>query len=755
MTPTAGRAVPGSRRDRRAGPAFELDEFKLRAPPARPGMVTRAAIIERLVAPDAGPVLAVVAPAGYGKTTLLAQLAQHKQPRVAWVSADDRDNDPTVLLTYLAVALDRVEPIEPSVFRSLASPGVGLADVARLGSSIASMGAPIIVVLDHAEAITSRACRDMIAELAVRLPAGSQLAIGSRQEVPVPVPRLRAQGGIVEIGVGDLAMDPGEAQSLLASAGVAHTEADIQRLVERTEGWPAGLYLAALAMNAGGAHMDAEFALTGDERFVGDYLRSEFLDRVSRAEVSFLTRTSILDRMLGPLCDVTVGGKGSGHVLDRLQRRNLLVIPLDRHGQWYRYHQLFRELLHAELQRREPELVGELHTRAAAWFEANNLTEAAIGHAQYAGDAERVARLVLKVANQVWASGRLDTVLRWMEWFSAKGLIEHHPAVAVHGALIYALVGKAGDAERWASAAERTASVGTLPDGNTMEGSLAYLRALLCRDGLDEMRRDAQTALRGLSPTSPYRPAMLHADGVAHLLEADLDQADLFFSRAVGEATSAAVVPYIPVLLAERGIVAVERRQWAEAEALATQALAIVQDNQFDDYWTSALVYAWGARIAARRGDVTQARDLAARAARLRPLLTHALPIVSVQALLELAHAYVALADPGGARAALTQVHDIQQHRPELGTLRDQANQLRSKLERLKGEILGVSSLTTAELRVLSMLPTHLSLAEIGERLYVSRNTIKSQAMSIYRKLGVSTRGESILRMHELGLLAH
>ena len=182
--------------------------------------------------------------------------------------------------------------------------------------------------------------------------------------------------------------------------------------------------------------------------------------------------------MTGPLCDQIVGRTGSSRLLRRLESRNLLVLPLDRTGGWYRYHHLFRELLHAELTRREPEMVTELHTRAASWYEANDVPEAAIDHAQLAGDADRVARLVLSVANPVWASGRLDTVLRWMEWFSDNGLVEHQPAVAVHGALIFALVGKPGDAERWAEAAQRTTVTGVQADGNTMEGTLAYLQGV-------------------------------------------------------------------------------------------------------------------------------------------------------------------------------------------------------------------------------------------------------------------------------------
>ena len=447
--------------------------------------------------------IAVVAPPGYGKTSVLAQWAAANAPRVAWLSVDDRDNDPTVLLTYLAVALDRVEPIGATAFGSLAMPGAGLADIARLGSVIASMDTPVAIVIDHAEALVSQECQDMVAELAVRLPVGSRLAIGSRQELPLPVPRLRAHGRLVEVGATDLAMTCAEASALLRAAGVDVSEPEVEALVERTEGWAAGLYLAALAMKAGGSPGNVATTFTGDDRFVADYLRSEFLDHVSRADVSFLTRTSILERMSGPLCDVTVGARRSARVLDRLERSNLLLIPLDRRGEWYRYHHLFRELLHAELVRREPEMLPELHTRAASWYELNGQPEAAVVHAQQAGDADRVARLVLQLANPVWASGRVDTVLRWMEWFSAHGPIEQQPAVAVHGALIYALIGHAGDAERWATAAERTTFVGTLPDGNTMEASLAYLRALVCRDGLGEMREDARTGARGARPDQP------------------------------------------------------------------------------------------------------------------------------------------------------------------------------------------------------------------------------------------------------------
>jgi LuxR family maltose regulon positive regulatory protein len=721
-------------------------------PITRPGIVERPELLDRLLAASTSPVIALVAPPGYGKTTLLAQWAERKRPRVGWVSVDHRDNDPAVLLAYIAAALDRIEPIPPTVFRVLASSGAGIEVPRRLVAAMANCR-PVSLVIDHFEAVTNRECFDAIAAIALGLPAGSQLAIGSRNVLPLPAARLRVQGGIAEIGVDDLAMSDETAAELLRGAGVELTEEDVRELVRRTEGWPAGLYVGALAVRAGGVQPEGGLGFTGDDRLMADYLRAELLDRVSPAEVSFLTRTSILEPMCASLCDATLGATGSSEFLDQLEARNLLVIPLDRRREWYRYHHLFRELLLSELGRREPDVVSELHLRAAAWYEGHGMPEAAIDHAEAAGDSDRVASLVLQIANPVWASGRSDTVLHWMEWFERNQLIERYPAIAVHGALMFALAGQPGATARWVAAAERTSITGTLADGNTMEATLAYLRALLCREGPRAMRRDARISLQELSPDSPYRSTMLHAEGFSYLLEGDADRADPILARAADEAIRAGSVPFVPVVLATRGIAADERHDWPAAEGFAEQALALMQSGQFDDYWTSALVFAWAASVAVRRGGLEQARQLVARAARLRPLLNYALPVVSVQALLEMARTYIALTDHGGARAVLKQAGDIFQQRPALGNLPQRADELRATVDSIRAGALGASSLTTAELRLLPLLPTHLSFREIGDRLFVSRHTVKSQAISIYRKLGASSRSEAIDRMREFGLI--
>jgi LuxR family maltose regulon positive regulatory protein len=269
------------------------------------------------------------------------------------------------------------------------------------------------------------------------------------------------------------------------------------------------------------------------------------------------------------------------------------------------------------------------------------------------------------------------------------------------------------------------------------------------------MRRDAVVAWDGFHPSSPYRPTMLHAQAVAEILQGALDAAEPLLARACDLAASAGALPVVAFITAWRGIVAIERDDWPLAEQFAEEAALVMSKGQYDEYWTSALTYAWLARVTVHAGDAPAARDYVARAAALRPLLTYALPVGSAQALLELARAYLGLGDAAGARAVLRQLQDIFQQRADLGSLRTQAAQLRSRIDSIAADALGASALTTAELRLLPLLTTHLTLAEISQRLYLSRNTVKSQAHAVYRKLGVSSRSEAIERMHELGLLTY
>jgi LuxR family maltose regulon positive regulatory protein len=738
------------------GPSLPLLASKLQPPWARSGIVPRTMLVERLLAHPSVPIVCVVAPPGYGKTTTLAQWAERKR-RVAWVTVDRRDNDPTVLLTYIAAALDRIEPVDPKLFRALAAPAIpGAARIVPWLATMSAMTEPFTLVLDNLESLEDPECLDVVAELAAQFSgrplAGSQLVLASRTRPPLPTALLRAPDRVLELGVDELAMDRREAGALLEGAGLRLDEAETSALIRRTEGWPVALYLAALSLQAGHGGEHDEDAFAGDDRLMAEYLWSELLARLEPEKVSFLTQTAVLDRMCGPLCDAVLEEEGSGEVLEELAESNLLLVPLDRRRQWYRYHQLFADLLRAELERHEPELVGQLHRRAATWCEANGLAEAAVDHAQAAGDADRVARLVAGLIWSTTASGRVDTARHWLAWFEDQGLIERYPLVALLGAWVHALWGQPAIAMHLADAAERGSFAETVPDGSTMESYRALLEVLLCRNGVDRMRADAAAALAGLSPASQWRTLALLLEGILHVLDGQAEPADQVLADAVELGTRTGALPGVAVALAERCLIAIARHDWAAAESLADRALSVVRARRLDDYVVVAVVYAVAARTAAHRGEAERAQGYLARAARLRPQLTYAVPHLYVQTLLELGRAYFGIGDAAGTKECLREAQAILRRRPDLGVLPQQAAELQSKLGAIHERIVGASSLTRAELRLLPLLSTHFSFREIGERLFVTQNTVKKHALAVYQKLGVSSRSEAVERARELGL---
>jgi LuxR family transcriptional regulator, maltose regulon positive regulatory protein len=745
-----------------AAPSFPILESKLTPAPTRPGLVSRVQLLEWLEASAATPVVAMSAAAGYGKTVLAAEWARRDPRPFVWLSVDRHDNDPAVLVTYLAVGLDRVEPLDPSVLGVLASRGASVDQTVlpRLGAALASKAPPVVVVLDDVHLLHDRQGLDAVAVLVDHLPPGSQLAVISRGEPPLPLARWRAEGRLAELGPAELAMSPVEAGSLLSAARVELADAQVEEWTRRTEGWPVALYLAALAHKAGGQPGNPGFAFTGDDRFMADYLHAELLAHLSPSEVEFLTRTAVLDGLSGPLCDAVLDTTGSAAVLASLERSNLLVVPLDRQRDWYRYHPLFRELLRGELERSEPELAGELTLRAARWCQDQGLVEAAVGYAMDAGDADLVAQGVEQAVISVYRSGRLATVQRWFDWFDDHGLLHQYPAVAMLGAWVQALGGHAAAAERWADAAEQGSytgvlPTGVLPDGSaSIEGWRALLRAKLCRHGVTQMRVDAERALELLAVGSLWRaPAQLLL-GISQLLAGDLSVADRALAKAVEVALDTGATVAASVALAERAILAIGRQDWHDAQTLVEQARSIVASAHLEECVTSLMVHAAGARVAAHHGRLDQVGQDLARARQLRPRATHALPYYAVQARLELTRAYLALADLTAARTVLREVHDLLGWRPDLGTLGKQASQLRSQLDQVRGEVIATAPLSTAELRLLPLLATHLTFREMGQQLFVSQHTVKTQALSIYRKLGASSRGQAVQRVQEIGLLA-
>jgi LuxR family transcriptional regulator, maltose regulon positive regulatory protein len=494
-----------SGRSLRAGaPVFDLLASKLRRPVVRPGTVLRLPLTERLARGDLRPIVSVVAPPGYGKTTLLSQWAERNGQAFAWVSVGEGDNDPKVLLTYVAAALDAVEPIDRRVFDALASPvsSVPGSVVPRLGSAFWSMTSPVVLVLDDVHVLHNSECRAALSVLADHVPAGSRLALAGRAEPPLRVARLRAEGRILEIGPGDLSLTCEEASSLLRDAGVALGEDEVAGLHRRTEGWPAGLYLAALYLREGGALANAAVSFGGDDRLVSEYMESEFLARISRRQRAFLTRTAVLERMSGPLCEAVLELPRSAETLADLARSNLMLVPLDRHGEWFRYHHLFRDMLLAELERREPGLIPVLRRRAAGWCARNGWPEEALEYSMAAGDADAAAGLMEKLAVPAHRKGRVPTIQRWFGWLEERGGIEGHPMAAVLAALFCALTGRPAEAERWADAVDRWQYGDPARPGDpSAEAWAAVMRTFLCRRGagrcaLTQMRRCAGSRRR-------------------------------------------------------------------------------------------------------------------------------------------------------------------------------------------------------------------------------------------------------------------
>jgi LuxR family maltose regulon positive regulatory protein len=492
----------------------------------------------------------------------------------------------------------------------------------------------------------------------------------------------------------------------------------------------------------------------GDDRFVSEYLESEFLARISQRQRAFLTRTAVLERMSGPLCDAVLEQDGSAGALDGLARSNLLLVPLDRRGQWYRYHHLFRDMLLAGLERTEPGLIPVLRRRAAAWCQRNGLPEEALEYSIAAGDVDAAAGLVQSLWLPALWQSRVATIQRWFGWLEQNGKIGEHPIVAVGATVISAVTGRPAEADRWAGVVDRWQEDAAHADDPSAEAWAVTLQALLCRRGAGQMRADADEAAHRFAALGEMLPVIPLLQGLARVLSGDPDGGDAYFEDAISLGEKGGVPEVRAVARCERALLAMARSQWDRTESLAGQAREVMLAAGVAESFATPLVCAVRARVHLHRGDAPAARQELVSAQRLRPLLTYALPHLAVQARIELAHAHLTLGDWAGARTLMREIDGLLTRRPGLGALDGQARTLRAQLAHQRGSITpGASSLTAAELRLLPLLPTYLPLTEIAAELFLSPNTIKTQASSIYRKLGASTRSQAVTRARQLGLL--
>ena len=394
---------------------------KLRPPAIRDQVVPRERLLEQL-RPGSDPALTlVICPAGFGKTTLLAAWYQAETARrpVAWLTMDEADNDPVVLWSYVIEALRRVCPAVslPAIPQLAEAACVTDVVLPRLVNELNGQG-EVVLILDDFHRL-SGAALDSMAWFIEQAPSGLRLVLSTRVEPILPLALLRARGELIELRLGDLRFTPGEADEFLnGRLGLGLERQDVEALVDRTEGWPAGLYLAALSLSRDADRHDfvTRFG-TSPSRHVNDFLEAEVLQAHDPPTQALMLRSSILGRLCGPLCDAVLEQQDSAVMLDELARTNLFLVPLGDQGGWYRFHPLFAQLLRRELGRRAPGVVPALHRRAYSWHRDHGTTEEAIYHAIEAGEYAAAAGLVEATWGKYRNNGGYSTVLGWLGRF--------------------------------------------------------------------------------------------------------------------------------------------------------------------------------------------------------------------------------------------------------------------------------------------------------------------------------------------------
>ncbi len=696
----------------------------------------------------------ISAPAGYGKTTLLTQWAAADERPFAWLTITEGDNDLTVLVAYLIRALDGADPLPPETLAGFAAVGADGATVLlpRLGRALHEQPRPFVLVLDDAHLLSDPDSLNALGVLVSHLPEGSQLALATRQDPPLARARLRARRTLMEIRAEDLMLTPAEGAAALRDAGLELDTAAADSLVERTEGWPAGIYLAALAVRD---LPDAEAAaarFAGDNRLVAEYLRDELIDGLPDELIEFLTRTSVLEYLDGAACDELLERSESWEVLEQLAHSNLFVVPLDSAGEQYRYHHLFGDLLRVELHRREPELERILHARASEIFSARDQPNIAIQHARLAGEVDRAVELVWRSAPAFLGTGRSSSVERWLTLFTREELARF-PALAVVAAWCCISTRETRPIGDWIELARHGDPTLVLPGGTPLGSAVSLLEAVAAEQGLKHMADAAARAHEMDQDDSFYRPTAMYLEGSALLL---LSRADEARARLETAANSALVVPgSASSALAQLALLATVTRSWDEAGALIARALRLVEEHHLGQLVPQVLVFAVAAYVRAHDGDSVGARHAALHARRLLSLLNQFAVWMAIEARVVLGRVELMLEDLEAARVMAQEARDLLHRLPDAGILPERIDKLFAAIDSgaQAASELRAAPLTTAELRVLAYLPTHLSFQAMAEDLFVSRNTVKTQAISIYRKLGVSSRADAVARALDLGLV--
>ncbi|MDA0181358.1 LuxR C-terminal-related transcriptional regulator [Solirubrobacter phytolaccae] len=674
--------------------------------------VPRTRLVRQLTTTDA-PIVLVVAPAGYGKTTLLEE----------WAARD------------------------PRPFTWLACPGDHAVDAVqrRLEGVIRSPAAQVVVVDDTR--LTSPARTQALLNTACRLPRGSRLVLASRARPPGALGRLRARRLLLELGAPELALTPLEAARLVETAGLRLDRHRLGRLLARTGGWPVMVDLATAAV-AGATDQDAAImAFGGADRAVAELLRDEVLAPLTPVERAFVRRTSIIGRLTAGACDAVLDGHGSGATLERLARSGVPIEPLDRTDLAFRWNPLLAQMLRAELCVHEPERVGVLHRRAARWFTREREPSLAIRHAVACGDTRLAGRIAWAHAPRLAANGRVEPLGEWLGAVRGSA-VSDDAGLALTATVHHLLTGRRRAACAAVAVAEHRLQTDRLAGGHA---AVALLRACLAPSGLAAAAQDAAHARALLPADSPWHALALLILGIAAHLDGDVEGAVVCLDEAAGRATGH-VATVAATAHAQLALVAAEIEDWDEAAHHALEARTTLPPTGPEAI--HAFVAATSAVVAAHRGEIAQARHDAGEADRLLASRADFPPWLVCEAHVWLARAAIRLSDGPTARRLLARAARLA---PTGGEADGFSRWIHDGWERADAFAESATgdgpALTNAELRILRLLPSHLSFREIGERLHVSTNTVKTQALAVYRKLDVSCRSDAVERGRQAGLV--
>jgi LuxR family transcriptional regulator, maltose regulon positive regulatory protein len=733
---------------------------KLHIPAIGTQLVQRTTLVDALSAGRRCKLTLLSAPAGWGKTTVLAQwaLGADADQRFGWLSLDTSDNDPVWFWMYVIAALQKINPgvgVRPVELLAMGADSVQVV-LPTLLNDLDTVASPMVLILDDYHLVANRAVHEQLAFFISRMPANFHLVLATRSDPILPLARLRASGELAEIRTDDLRFGAIEAASLLNDVlGLALDQADIQLLHQRTEGWAAGLYLAALSL-AGRADAAAFIrTFAGDNRHIVDYLMAEVLDGQPPPLRSFLLRTSVLGRLSSALCDAVLQTSGSASVLEQIERENLFLVPLDTSRHWYRYHQLFGELLRTELRRSEPDLVADLHRRAAAWFESEGLIDEAVRHLVSGGDIARSADLIAADWVGEFNGGGVSTVSGLLDLLPPE-TVRQDPRLCVARAWIALSVGQLDDAAEWIQAIEAGHPADSA-DGDVISGQVVVLRAVHSfktgevAAALETARRAitldlAEAPLGQSSAYSIYGSALYFSGGTR--------EAQAAFRRAIRLAEKVGDRRARIDALGHLALISAEHGQLADAERQIRLASGSTRDLADSEHLVDVMVSLAMAEVLLRmRGDAAAAlaaADVAVTSARQGGAIMEVAKALSVRAEI-VEH----LGDHEAAKAILDEVEGLLRECADAGI----ASKRPASAQRSAGAAVlhqgspVTEELTPKELEVLRLLATRLSRREIGERLYVSLNTVKTHQRAIYRKLGVQHRGAAVGRARELGLL--